>query len=170
MRTIRGRLAAFYAIALAGTMFMFAAVVFAVQRGENLSELDARAQLESNLIAATLSEAFRARGALVVDDPRTGRNMLSPDVSPFLEGVPGYVVLVASDGGVLHLSPDARALPYASLVRILAITFESDTVGAGGTLDLGPPIGEMRYNVRALTQAGPEVAAVFSGATTATAV
>jgi hypothetical protein len=77
MRTIRGRLAASYAVALAATMFVFALIVYLVQRGENLAELDARARLESNLIAATLTEAYRARGRLVVDDPRTG-SMLAP--------------------------------------------------------------------------------------------
>jgi signal transduction histidine kinase len=170
MRTIRGRLAASYAVALAATMFVFAVVVYLVQRGENMAELDARAQLESNLIAATLSEAYRARGRLIVDDPATGRSMLAPDVSPFLEGVPGFVVVVATDGGVLHLSPDARALPYPSVVRILTVVFGAEAVGTSGALDLGPPVGELRYNVRTVTEAGPEIHAVFSGAPTATAV
>jgi signal transduction histidine kinase len=170
MRTIRGRLAASYAVALAATMFGFALIVYLVQRGENLAELDARAQLESNLIAATLTEAYRARGPLVVDDPRTGRNILAPEVSPFLEGVPGFVVVVATDGGVLHLSPDARALPYASLVRILTVVFGAQEAGASGALDMGPPVGALRYYVRTVAEAGPEIHAVFSGAPTATAV
>jgi len=170
MRTIRGRLAASYAVALAATMFGFALIVYLVQRGENLAELDARARLESNLIAATLTEAYRARGSLVVDDPRGGRSILAPGVSPFLEGVPGYVVVVATDGGVLHLSPDARALPYASLVRILAIVFGAGEADTAGALDMGPPVGELRYSVRTVTEAGPEIAGVFSGAPTATAV
>jgi signal transduction histidine kinase len=169
MRTIRGRLAASYAVALAATMFVFALIVYLVQRGENLAELDARAQLESNLIAATLSEAYRARGRLVVDDPRSGSS-LAPGVAPFLEGVPGYVVVVATDGGVLHLSPDARALPYGSLVRILAVVFGAGEAGAAGALEMGPPVGELRYSVRKVTEAGPEIEAVFSGAATATAV
>lgn len=170
MRTIRGRLAASYAVALAATMFVFATIIYLVQRGENLTELDARAQLESNLIAATLTEAYRARGTLVVEDPRTARTMLAPGVSPFLEGIPGYVVLVAADGGVLHLSPDARALPYASLVRILAVVFGAEQTGGSGVLDLGPPVGQLRYYVRQMDEAGPEIAAVFSAASTATAV
>jgi heavy metal sensor kinase len=170
VRTIRGRLAASYAMALAATMFAFGAIVYVVQRGENLAELDARAQLESNLIAATLTEAYGARGTLVVTDPRTGRSVLAPDVSPFLEGVPGYVVVVASDGSVLHLSPDARALPYGSLVRILTVVFGADAAAGSGALDLGPPVGELRYYVRPVDRAGPEISAVFSAASTATAV
>jgi heavy metal sensor kinase len=170
MRTIRGRLAASYAVALAATMLVFAVIVYLVQQRENLHELDARAQLESNLIAATLAEAYRARGRLVVVDPRTGQSMLAPDVSPFLEGIPGYVVLVASDGDVLHVSPEARTLPYPSLVRILAVVFGANASAGFGVLDLPPPVGELRYFARPVTAAGPEIQAVFSGASTSTAV
>jgi len=152
MRTIRGRLAASYAVALAATMFVFATIVYLVQRGENLAELDARAQLESSLIAATLTEAYRARGTLVVADPR-GQSMLAPGVSLFLEGIPGFIVVVAADGDVLHLSPEVRELPYGSLVRILSVVFGVKTAEGSGALDLGPPIGELRYSVRQVDQA-----------------
>jgi len=158
MRTIRGRLAGSYAVALAATMLVFAVVIYLVQRGENLAELDARARLESNLIAATLSEAYRARGRLVVEDPRGGQSVLAPGVSPFLEGLPGYVVVVAADGDVLHLSRDARALPYGSLVRLLAVVFGNEADSRSGVLDLGPPVGQLRYYVQPVSEAGPEVA------------
>jgi heavy metal sensor kinase len=164
MRTIRARLAASYVLALAGTTLVFAIIVYLAQRGASLEELDARAQLESNLIAATLGEAYRARGPLVVDDPRTGRAVLLPDVSPFLEGIPGYVVVVASGGDVLHVSPEARALPYESLSRLLGVAFAAGAEGGAGVLDLGPPVGELHYYARPVTDAGPEIAAVFSGA------
>jgi len=157
-------------MALAATMFVFALIVYLVQRGENLAELDERARLESNLIAATLTEAFRARGSLVVQDSSTGDSMLSPGASLFLEGIPGYVVVVATDGNVLHVSPDARALPYGALVRILAVVFDADTTGGFGVLDLGPPAGALRYYVRQVQDAGPEIAAVFSAASSAAAV
>jgi two-component system OmpR family sensor kinase len=170
MHTIRARLAASYVVALAATMFMFAVVLYLVQRGENLHELDARARLESDLIAATLTEAFRSRGTLVAEDPQTGRMVLASDVAAFLEGVPGYILLVDADGDVLHASPDARALPYGSLVRLLAPVFTVGTTSRSGALDLGPPIGEVRYSVRPVTEAGPEIHAVFSGDATASLV
>ncbi len=170
MRTIRARLAASYAVALAATMFVFAVALYFVQRRENLDEIELRAQLESNLIAATMSEAYRARGSLVVRDARSGRDVLAPDVAPFLEGVPGYVVVVGTDGDVLHLSPDARALPYGSLVLLLGRVLATDTVAAFGSVGLGAPVGEIRYYVRPMQDAGPEVAAVLSGASTATVV
>ncbi|MDH3497908.1 MAG: hypothetical protein OER21_14195, partial [Gemmatimonadota bacterium] len=141
MRTIRARLAASYAVALAATMFVFAAALYFVQRRENLDEIDLRTQLESNLIAATMGQAYRARGSLVVRDAR-GRDVLAPDVAPFLEGVPGYVVVVGTDGDVLHLSPDARALPYGSLVLLLGRVLAADTLAAFGSVGLGAPVGE----------------------------
>jgi heavy metal sensor kinase len=167
MRTIRGRLAASYAVALAATMFVFALVIYVVQRRENLDELDGRARLESNLIAAALTEAHRARGNLVARDSLTGRPVLSPDVAPMLEGVPGYVVVVGADGDVLHLSPEARALPYGSLVLLLQKVFRADSAReASGALRLEGVSGEIRYSVRAIIAAGPDIAGVLSGAST----
>jgi heavy metal sensor kinase len=167
MQTIRARLAAGYAVALAATMFVFAVVVYLAQRRENLDELDRRARLESDLIAAALTEAYRARGNLVAPDPRSGHPQLSADVAPMLEGVPGYVVVVGADGDVLHLSPEARALPYGSLVRLLEKVFSADSTREGqGAIRLEGLAGEIRYSVRAITGAGSDIAAVLSGAST----
>jgi heavy metal sensor kinase len=171
MRTIRARLAASYAVALAVTMFAYSMVIYLVQRRENLDELDRRAQLESNLIAAALTEAYGARGGLVARDPVKGQPVLSPDVAPMLEGVPGYVIVIGADGDVLHLSPDARALPYGSLVLLLQRVFSTDSAGEHtGAIRLAGLPGEIRYSVRAITEAGPDVAAVLSGASTADVV
>ncbi len=164
MRTIRGRLAVWYAVALAGTMFVFAAVIYLVQRREEFAALDERARLESELIAATLSEAYRARGRLVMTDRQTGRDVLQPDVLPFLESIRGYVVVVGPEGNVLHLSSDARALPYASLVRLLGPAFEIGSNPSFGVVDAGSPVGEIRYYARSITAAGPRIAGVLSGA------
>ena len=73
MRTIRGRLATWYAVALGATMLVFAIAIYAVQRRQNFAELDAQASLESELIAAILGVADRGPGSLAVVDPETGR-------------------------------------------------------------------------------------------------
>jgi heavy metal sensor kinase len=152
-------------------MFAYSMVIYLVQRRENLDELDRRAQLESNLIAAALTEAYGARGNLVARDPRKGQPVLSPDVAPMLEGVPGYVIVIGADGDVLHLSPDARALPYGSLVLLLQRVFSADSAGDHtGAIRLAGLPGEIRYSVRAITEAGPDIAAVLSGASTADVV
>lgn len=163
MRTIRGRLAAWYAVALAATMFVFAAIIYLVQLREDFDELDARLELESNLIAAILTEGYRARGALVVADAAGGPDALHPDVLLLLEGVTGYVVVAGRDGDVLHLSADARALPYGSLVQLLAPVLEIDSGAARGAVDLGSPVGEILYHTRALSTAGPRVGGVLLG-------
>jgi signal transduction histidine kinase len=166
MRTIRARLAGSYAVAMAATMLVFALVIYLAQRRENLDELNRRSQLESNLIAAMLAEAYRARGNLVVRDPLS-RPVLSPDVTPLLEGVPGYVVVVGTDGDVLHLSPDARSLPYGSLLLLLGRVLAADTAVNGfGAVRLEGLPGEIRYFTRSIAGAGPDVAAVLSGAPT----
>jgi heavy metal sensor kinase len=167
MPTIRGRLAGSYAVALAGTMFVFGLVIYLVQRRENLGELDDRARLEANLIAATLGEAYRARGELVVTDRRTGRPVLASEVTPFLEGVPGFVVLVGPDGDVLHLSAEARALQYDQLLLLLNPVFRADSAAGVGVTDLGVPAGPVHYYARPVTEAGEQVAAVLAGVSTA---
>jgi heavy metal sensor kinase len=167
MRTIRGRLAGSYAVALAGTMFVFGLVIYLVQRRENLGELDDRARLEANLIAATLGEAYRARGELVVTDRRTGRPVLASEVAPFLEGVPGFVVLVGPDGDVLHLSAEARALQYDQLLLLLNPVFRADSAAAVGVAALGAAAGPVHYYARPVTEAGEQVAAVLAGVSAA---
>jgi two-component system OmpR family sensor kinase len=102
-----------------------------------------------------------------VPDPKTGQPVLAPDVTPFLEGIPGYVVVIGPDGDVLHLSPEARALPYGSLSLLLGRAFARDTASGFGTLDLGGSIGQIRYYVRPITDAGSRIAGVLSGAPTA---
>ena len=73
MRTIRVRLAVWYAVALAVTMFAFAAVIYITQRHDAYVALDRHARAESDLIASNLAEAYRGRGALVVTNPETGQ-------------------------------------------------------------------------------------------------
>ncbi len=166
MRTIRVRLAVWYAVALAVTMFAFAAVIYVTQRRDAYVALDRHARAESDLIASNLAEAFRGRGGLVVVDPQTGQPTLTPEVSQQLESVPGFVVIVDNQGDVLHLSADARALPYGSLIKLLGRAFQAGPVAGFGLVDLGAPDGEIRYYVRRITNAGPRVDAVLTGSRT----
>jgi signal transduction histidine kinase len=88
-----------------------------------------------------------------------------------LDGVPGYVVVVGADGDVLHLSPDARALPYASLVLLLQRVFAAESSPDGsGVVRLPRVPGEIRYAVVRIGEAGPDIAAVLCGASTERAV
>src|SRR5713226_1063625 len=90
MRTLRGRLTAWYSVALALTLAAFAAVLYVDRRSASYQELDQRLRSEAALTAATLAESYRARGALVRADT-SKRPVLIPDLATLLEVVPDYL-------------------------------------------------------------------------------
>src|SRR5690349_17967459 len=101
MRSLRARFAVWYAVALATTMFVFATVLYLVQRSTTFSELDDRARLEGDLIATILSQASDARTSIIGKDPNTGKPVLLPDVAASLEAVPVYVVVLGGGDTVM---------------------------------------------------------------------
>ena len=151
MRTLRGRLAAWYAVALAATLLVFAVLLYLLQRQASYQQLDERLTVESGLIANALAEAYRARDTLVVTDV-TGRLSLLPEVAAGMEGIPGLVALTTREGDVVYISPGLRQLPYASLVRLVALS--SETGEHSGSVDVGDPPGLLRFHVRSITNAG----------------
>ncbi len=166
MQTIRGRLAVGYAVALGATIFIFAAIIYYVQGSQAFAELDIRVRVESELIAAILIESYRARDTVVVRDPQTGGLVLTPDVASLLEGVPGYVLIVGQRRTLIHLSADARALPFGSAQALIDVAESPDTTGRFGLVNLAAPVGPVRYYVRPITDAGTQVTAVVSGTPT----
>ncbi|MEE8135285.1 MAG: hypothetical protein V3T56_09505, partial [Gemmatimonadales bacterium] len=115
IRTLRGRLAVGYAIALATTMFVFAATVYFVQRPDPFSQLDTQTQSSANLIAAILIDAYDRGFGLVVGldtlqvaGETTTRPVLAPRVAALLQSVEDYVVILDSEGDVLFASEAAR--------------------------------------------------------------
>jgi heavy metal sensor kinase len=167
MRTIRGRLVVSYAIALVATVSVFAATIYLVQRAENFAELDARARLEADLIGELLTESARRLEPIVITDPDNKKPVLADRISAVLHVLRDYVIVLGPQGEVLFLSDDAAALPYGSLVRLTQLAGEPSAEGRVGAADLGPPAGEVRYVVRAITGAGPETLRAVSGASTA---
>lgn len=167
VRTIRGRLVVSYAVALVATMTVFAAMIYLVQREEDFAELDARAQLEADLIAELLTGAARGPDSIVVLDPETRRPVLRPRIASVLQVLKDYVIVLGPDHQPLFLSDDAAALPYGSLVRLVELAGEWSAEARVGLANLGAPAGEVRYVVRAIADAGPQVAQVVSGASTA---
>ena len=164
MQTIRARLAVGYAMALGATLLVYAGIIYMAQGSRAFAELDSRVRVESDLIAAILGESFRARERVVVADP-LGRPVLTPDVASLLEGVPGYVIVVGAERALLHLSAEARSLPFGS-ARALIDVAEDPVAGGFGLVDLAAPVGQVRYFVRPISEAGPNVAAVVSAAPT----
>ncbi len=167
MRTIRGRLAAGYAVLLGATIVLFATITYSVQGSGRFGDiLDARVQLESDLITGILGESFRARAFIVATDPATGDLALTPEVRALLEGVPGVVVVLGEQRRVLWLSADARQLPFEVYEGLIDVAETAGGERRLGSADLGGSVGRVRYFVRPVREAGDEVTAVISAVST----
>jgi heavy metal sensor kinase len=158
MPTIRGRLTAWYAAALALTLVAFAGVLYLDRRSASYQELDRRTQSEVALTAGILAESFRARGVLVRTDA-AGRATLIGDLSALLEAVPDVLLITARDGSLLFASPDARALTFQQVERLRLAAVAG---AAAGTLALGPRGPKVRYAVAPVTGAGPQFGAILA--------
>jgi heavy metal sensor kinase len=168
MHSIRGRLVLSYAVAMGATMFVFALTIYLVQRSASLGEVDARARLEADVIAALLAVAQKDSGGAVARDSATNRPTLVPRVASLLEVIPDYVVVIGARREALYLSREASELPGPALANLLdrAAAHEQRS-GVFGSIDLGPPASMVRYYVRPITEAGPSVRWVLAGAATA---
>ncbi len=186
MRTIRGRLAAGYAIALATTMFAFAATIYFVQRADRFAQLDPRAEVQADIIAALVADAYDRLGQVVVVDTvgrdSTGAPLieaaLDQRVGELLVSVQDYVVIVDSTGGVLYATVKADSLrdnpirsvglPVSNQLERLANAARNPTPGGRyDVIDLGSPAGQIRYYTRPIAGAGSRVASILAGASTA---
>lgn len=167
MWTIRARLAISYALALGATMFVFAVTIYVAQRSESLSELDDRTRLEADVIAALLRLSQRDPGGVVTTNPATGKPELDERAANRLTVIPDYVIVLGPSHEPLFLSADTRALPFASADRLIQAGSRGDGGVGFGKVSLDPPAGEVRYYVRSIVEAGPQVRWVLAGASTA---
>jgi len=168
MQTIRGRLTAWYSIALALTLAAFAAVLYGARRGASYQDLDQRIQSEAGLTGGILAESYRARGVLVRGDT-AGRPVLIPDLAALLEAVPDYLIITARDGSLLFASPDARALTFQQVEQLRLVAVAPISGRTSGALRLEPEGPKLHYALRYVTDAGPQFGAILAGANLRTA-
>jgi len=168
MQTIRGRLTAWYSIALALTLAAFAAVLYGARRGASYQDLDQRIQSEAALTGGILAESYRARGVLVRGDT-AGRPVLIPDLAALLEAVPDYLIITARDGSLLFASPDARALTFQQVEQLRLVAVAPISGRTSGALRLEPDGPKLHYALRYVTDAGPQFGAILAGANLRTA-
>src|SRR6266581_1027016 len=168
MQTIRGRLTAWYSIALALTLAAFAAVLYGARRGASYQDLDQRIQSEAALTGGILAESYRARGVLVRGDT-AGRPVLIPDLAALLEAVPDYLIITARDGSLLFASPDARALTFQQVEQLRLVAVAPISGRTSGALRLEPEGPKLHYALRYVTDAGPQFGAILAGANLRTA-
>jgi signal transduction histidine kinase len=185
MRTIRGRLAAGYAIALATTMFAFAATIYFVQRADRFAQLDPRATLQADIIAAIVTDAYDRLGEEVVVETvgrdSTGARVtevtLDQQVSDLLLSVQDFVIILDADGAVLYATVKADSLRLNPIGSVgLPVTNQLERLANAGrnpppdglndVIDLGTPVGRIRYRARPITGAGSRVASILAGAST----
>ncbi len=162
MDTIRARLTAWYGAALALTLITMAAPLYLVARGALVAALDHRLRSEADLAAGILVETYRAGGLLVQRDS-AGQPVLTPALNAVLQALPDYVMVTHREGRVLFASPAAGTSiqVFDRLKGLMAAP------AAPGTVSLGPGGPAIRYIVRPVRGAGPEVVAVLAGTSTA---
>src|SRR5881296_2672174 len=168
MQTIRGRLTAWYSVALALTLAAFAAVLYLDRRSASYQDLDRSIQSEASLTAGMLAESYRARGVLVRPDS-AGHAVLIPDLSALLEAVPEFLVITARDGSLLFASSDARALTFQKVEQLRELASAPISGRSSGTVRLEPNGPKIHYVVHYVTGAGPQFGAILAGADVRTA-
>ena len=169
MATIRARLTAWYATALAATLASFAIVLYVSRRQGSFQDLDRRVGSEADLSAAILASVYRAGGLVVAVDTQR-HPVLAQEVAATLEAVPDYLIVTHAQGRVLFASADARALTFAEFERLRQLTASGGGAGGGtapriqGTIHIEPNGPTLHYIVRTLPEAGPQFGALFMGA------
>ena len=159
MTTIRRRLTFWYTVALGVTVFGFGTLLYLERRASSVRELDQRLLLEAELAERWLSESYSVLGRIV--STAGGRPSLDAGISAYLDAVRDYLVVADTAGQVLALSDVTRGLDAGDLQALTAEVDTLRTAKRSGTLDLGPPIGTVRYLAVRVDDAGPEVGAVL---------
>src|SRR5258708_18745590 len=168
MQTIRGRLTAWFAPAIALRLAVFATLLYTARRRASYDELDARVRSEADLTAGILMQISRTGGVLVRQDAQ-GRPILTQEIAATLEAVPGFLIITHSSGRVLFASPDARALTFDESEQVRRIVAVPPARSRSGAVRIDPDGPTVRYLIRPLTDAGPQFGALLTGADPAAA-
>ncbi|MGH7578868.1 MAG: sensor histidine kinase, partial [Gemmatimonadales bacterium] len=159
MTTIRRRLTFWYTVALAVTVVAFGTLLYLERRSSSVRELDQRLLLEADLADRWLSESYNVLGRIVTT--AGSRPALDPGISAYLEAVRDYLIVADTSGQVLALSDVTRELDAADL-QLLTNQLDSLRLPKhSGNVDLGAPIGSVRYLAVRVERAGPEVGGVL---------
>jgi heavy metal sensor kinase len=163
VQTIRGRLTAWYASAVALTLAAFAGILYLERRSASYQELDQRIRTEADQTSGILSEIYGS-GGLLLQRSSTGGMELIPQVAATLEPVPGFLIITASDSsGVLFVSADVRAAGFPVLQQLRELARVDTANRAVRTARLAPDGPTIRYVVRSAA-GGPRFGAVLAAA------
>jgi heavy metal sensor kinase len=163
MQTIRGRLTAWYASAVALTLVAFAAILYVERRSASYQELDQRIRTEADQTNGILSEIYGSGGQLLQRGVG-GTPELIAQVAATLEPVPGFLLITGSDSvGLLFASADVRAAGFSVLEQIHQLARADTANHAVRTARLAPDGPTIRYIVRSAA-GGPRFGTVLAGA------
>jgi signal transduction histidine kinase len=164
--TIRGRLTAWYATALTLTLAGFALIIYGARRRAAFQDLDRRIVSEAELTAGILAGAYRA-GGTVVQQNEAGQPVLASELTATLAVVPDYLVVTTVERRILFASAATQPLTFQEVEQFAELARRPPPGGAVDTVTVQPLGLRLRYAVRPVTGAGPELGAVIAGATTA---
>ncbi|MGI9040021.1 MAG: sensor histidine kinase [Gemmatimonadales bacterium] len=159
MTTIRRRLTFWYTVALGVTVLGFGTLLYLERKQSALRELDRRIALEADLATRWLTESYNVLGRIVTSEGT--RPALDPGISAYLASVRDYLVVADTGSRVLGLSDLTRELSADALQRL---TFPLDTLRLpkqAGTLNLGSPIGQVRFLAVRVETAGSEIGSLL---------
>ncbi len=161
MATLRQRLTVWYTLALGGTLLVFGATLYVDRKVSTTREVDQRLSLEASLANAWLRESNRVLEQLVTRG--TQGTTLEPGIAAYFESLRDYVVIVAPTGEPLFLSAEARALPPASLERLLDLA-QPRPAYAEGSATFDDEIGPARYVFQPVPGAEDQVGGILVAA------
>jgi signal transduction histidine kinase len=161
MSTIRSRLAWSFAVAATLTVAVFSIALFFQLRMPDPGDLQHRVRVEAEYAVRWLESSHQVLGALVIaGEPPT----LDPGTSAYLEGSRDLLVVASPEGDVLFLSPAARELGYDALQRLSDPLTPPPPSPVEGVVDLGGSIGDARYIVLPVHNAGSAIGGVLAAA------
>lgn len=168
METIRGRLTAGYAAALAVTLLVFAGALYGTRRRATYRELDQRIHSEADLTAGILGEIYRT-GGLLIQNGASNRPVLTPAIAAMLEAVPDFLLITHQNGRVLFASADTRALTFDEFEQLRQLALGDTTARDARTTRVEPNGPTIRFVVRPATVAGSQFGAIVAGSDVAAA-
>ena len=126
MTTIRARLTISYVLALAGTLAVFSAVLWAAAQTEATKSLQRRADSVADVASVILQQSPAGISVVITTDSLVGRQ-LEPGVRRVLDALPGYL-LVADSTRVLYSNAATNALWIGDRDRLKAALFRRSQV------------------------------------------
>ncbi len=121
MASIRTRITLSYAVAFAGTMFLFSAVVWAERRAVAQQDLAVRAAAVADLGIRILGQTGVENEPVTVSTDSVIVRELTTRYKALLDALPGYVLI--ADTHALYASPAVRALSDSDFVRLSKAAF-----------------------------------------------